>query len=188
MADKKKAGAAATAAPALDQGQLIDTLKSQLAARTDQLMAAEAAAEAAEARAAALERALADSGLGARAASEESARRAKEREAILQAELAASAAECSKLRAAHAAAKALTEEVRLSGEQECRARASECSALRSRMNDLAAEFELMLQALVAKLQERVELVQPAVESSGTSTAENQKHLLKAMQKAASIDP
>ena len=119
-------------------------------------------------RVAQLTTALADSEASARDVAEEGARRAKEREDSLNAQIGALEAEVERLRQLNAAAVENVLEQARGYEAKLKAKGAECAALKSRMDDLAAEFGDMLQSLQQKMQERVRLVEPAAEGADGS--------------------
>ena len=164
-AKPKPGGASAGGAPTVDPVVLADTLRAQLSLRTDEILASKGEAEGLRARVAQLTAALADSEASARDVAEEGARRGKTREDTLNAQIAALEAEVERLRQLNAAAVENVLEQARGYEAKLKAKGAECAALKSRMDDLAAEFGDMLQALQQKMQERVRLVEPAAEGA-----------------------
>ena len=164
-AKPKPGGASAGGAPTVDPVVLADTLRAQLSLRTDEILVSKGEAEGLRLRVAQLTTALADSEASARDVAEEGARRAKEREDSLNERIRALEAEGARLRGLNAAAVENVLEQERQFELRLKAKGAECAALRSRMDDLAAEFGEMLQALQQKMQERVRLVEPAAEGA-----------------------
>ena len=180
-------GASSSAAPAIDPAFLVDTLKSQLSLRTDEVLASKADNSSLLRRVEELTLALQESESSARDVAEEAARRAKEREASLQAQVRGLDAEVEKLRGQVALATEHVLETQRAYEAKLKAKGLECAALRSRMDDLAAEFGDMLQALLLKMQERVRLVEPSVEGGGGGdSAEGQSSILRAMKEVVQM--
>lgn len=165
MADKKKADA--SAAPAPDPALLIDHLRAQLTQRADEVLASRGEAQALTARVAALQGALADSEASGREVAEMGSRLAKEREAFLQAELAARDAELARLREALVLATERVMEVQRESEAALRAKAQQLSALRSRMDDITDKFNDDLSDLKRRLDTRLGLLNAEVEEGGS---------------------
>ena len=168
MADKKKADA--SAAPAPDPALIIDHLRAQLTQRADELLASRGEAQALAARVAALQGALAASEASGRVVAEMGSRRAKEREAFLQAELAARDAELARLREALVLATERVMEVQRESEAALRAKAQQLSALRSRMDDITDKFNDDLSELKRRLDTRLGLLNAEVEEGGRGSA------------------
>lgn len=179
---KPAASSSAPPAPNVDHLQVISSLREQLSRRTDEVLESKGAVGLLERRIAELTLALQDSEAGARDIAAEAARRAKEREDSLQASVHALEAEAERLRAQLALATEAAIDTQRAHEAVVRAKNDEYAALRSRTDDLAAEFGDMLHTLTLKLQERARLVEPAAEGSG----EGQSALLKAMKEAVPL--
>ena len=175
---------AAGGAPAMDPSILADTLRTQLSLRTDAILGVKGELEAALRRVEQLSAALAESESSARDVAEEGARRAKEREDSLNERIRALEAEGARLRGLNAAAVENVLEQERQFELRLKAKGAECAALRSRMDDLAAEFGEMLQALQQKMQERVRLVEPTAE--GAEGGEGQARLLSILREAVPL--
>jgi hypothetical protein len=190
MADKKGGKAAAPATSGgVDFASLNAHYQTSLAIREDMRISLEQRVTGAESRAAAAEAALADSETGARDAAAEAGRRAREREEILNSEKAALAAEVARLKGLVYEMEVTAAQTRLETEATLRARDSVIASLRSRLDDITAEFMEKLQLLVGRMQERVELIVPAGEEDsgrGLKVKDSSK-LLLVLQNAASID-
>jgi chromosome segregation ATPase len=173
-------GAPAAADPALEAG----VLRAQLSLRTDEVLGAKGELEALRRRVAELDAALADSESSARDVAEEGARRAKEREDSLNGQVRALEAEVERLKQLNAAAVENVLEQARAYEAKLKAKGAECAALKSRMDDLAAEFADLLQALQLKMQERVRLVESSTE--GAEGGEGQARFLAMMKEAVPL--
>ena len=179
---KPAASSSGPPAPLPDLSQAVNSLREQLSRRTDEVLESKSAVSALQQRIAELALALQDSEAGARDIAAEAARRAKEREDSLQASVHALEAEAEKLRGQLALATEAALDTQRAHEAVVKAKNDEYAALRSRMDDLVAEFGDMLHTLTLKLQERARLVEPASEGSG----EGQTALLKAMKEAVPL--
>jgi regulator of replication initiation timing len=174
---------AAGAPPAPDPSLAAGVLRAQLSQRTDEILGAKLENEALRRRVAELSAALADSESSGRDVAEEGARRAKEREDSLGEQVRSLEAEVARLRALNAEAVENVLDQARAYEAKLKAKGAECAALRSRIDDLAAEFGDMLQALQQKMQERVRLVEP---TGADGSAEGQARFLTLMKEAVPL--
>ena len=177
----KQAKPAAAAAPPAVPGSDPSLLRAQLSVRTDEVLATKAELGPLRRRIAALEGALADREASARDVMEEAARRAKEREAALQAQVHALEQDAARMRGQVALATEHVLETQRDAELRLRDKDLENAALRSRMDDIAAEFSEMLHALLQKLQER-SLLSPG-SGEDAEGAEGPGAILRAMKEA-----
>ena len=107
----------------------------------------------------------------------------------MNSEKAALAAEVARLKGLVYEMELTAAQTRLETEATLRARDSVIASLRSRLDDITAEFMEKLQLLVGRMQERVELIVPAGEEDsgrGLKVKDSSK-LLLLLQNAASID-
>ena len=153
MADKKKAGAPAAAAPpeGPNYPALLDALRAQLTQRTDELLGARGEGAALAARVAALTAALAEAQQSGRDVAEVGARAAKEREAFLQADLARKDQELARAHEALALATERVVEVQRESEAALKAKVAQLAALRSRMEDITDQFNENLSELKRRM-------------------------------------
>jgi hypothetical protein len=156
-----------------------DMLQTQLARRTDELLAARADAAALSARAAALQAALEDAERSGKEIAETGSRMAKEREAFLQAELTKKDAEIARLGEALAVASERVMEVQRESDAALRAKAQQLAALRSRMDDITDKFNDDLVELKRRLDTKLSLLD---DSAGAGLAAHTESLVAAMEK------
>jgi hypothetical protein len=191
MADKKKAAAgAAPAAPAgPDFAAMNMHLQTSLAVREDMRSALEERVARAEARAADAERAAADAEAAARDAAAESVRRARERETALLAEKAAADADVKRLKELVFSMEFDARATAAATEKTLAAKDAAIAALRSRLDDVTAEFMERLASLFARMQEKIELVVPEAEAGTRGVrVKDSTALLQALSATASIEP
>ena len=192
MADKKGGGSksAAAAAPAGDDFASLNAhYQTSLAVREDMRMELEQRVVGAESRAAAAEAARVDSEAGARDAAAEAGRRARERESTLSAEKAVLQAEVVRLKASLFEAEMTAAALHSETELAFKSRDATIASLRSRLDDITAEFMEKLHLLLTRMQERVQLVRLEGDDGpgrGLKVKDSSK-LLIALQNAASIE-
>lgn len=191
MADKKggKAPAASAAPAGPDYATMNMHLQTSLAVREDMRSALEERVARAEARAAEAERVAAESDAAARDAAAESVRRARERETTLLSEKAAAEAEIRRLKALIFDMEVDAKTLSATNDAALAVRDAAISALRSRLDDVTAEFMERLASLFQKMQEKIELVVPELEAGTRGVrVKDATALLQALAATAGTDP
>ena len=190
MADKKgKAPAASTAPAGPDFATMNMHLQTSLAVREDMRSALEERVARAEARAAAAEQAAAETEVAARDSAAESVRRARERETTLLSEKAAAEAEVKRLKTLVFDMEMEAKTLASTNEAAFAVKDAAISALRSRLDDVTAEFMERLASLFQKMQEKIELVVPDTEAGTRGVrVKDSTALLQALAATAGTDP
>ncbi len=134
---------------------IIDTLRTQLTQRANELLEAQGEAQELSKRVAALKAALDDSEKSGRDAAAMGAKLAKEREAFLQEELTKRDEELARTKESLAVATERVMEVQRESEAAIKAKNAQIAALKSKMDDITDKFNEDLQELKRRLESRL---------------------------------
>ena len=156
----------ATAPAAVDLNLVLESLRSQLTLRTNELLNCRASFLTVEARLAASESSKTDIERQNKEMLEIHGKLSKERESALLAELALRDTEILRLRDLVAQSVETSLQVERECEEKLKAKTNQLNAMRSRCDDIADNFAEMLQALLTKMQKVVPLVVATTAAEG----------------------